>query len=72
MKRWLNVSVDCIYVRFVLELWRDASMHAKVVAIYIRGYWHGFKCFDEFLINLLIFEFVQDLLSESEMLCHCS
>lgn len=47
-------------------------MHAKVVSIDIGGDGHGFEAADESLVDVLIVEFLKDLRSEREVLCHSS
>ena len=45
-------------------------MHAEIVSIDISSDWHGLETLNELLIDLLLFVLLEDLLSESEMLCH--
>ena len=70
LERGLNVPIDGVDVGLGLELWRDAAVHAQVVAIHVSSNGHGFKRFNELLVDLLVFELVQNLLSEGEVLGH--
>ena len=48
-------------------------MHTEIVTIHISSDWKGLKRFDKQLIDLFIaIIFIQNLFSESKMLCHGS
>lgn len=70
LKRWLNEPVDVVDVRLGVELWRNATVHAKVVPVDIGSDGHGFEALDEKLVDLLIVELLKDFRPESEMLRH--
>jgi hypothetical protein len=69
MQRGLNKSIDVVDVRFLVQIWRDSTMHAKVVSIYVSSYWQGIKRLNEKLVDLL-FELLKDFQPKSKVFRH--
>jgi len=69
VQRGFNKSIDVVDVRFLVQVWRDSSMHAKVVSVYVSGDWQRIKRLNEKLVDLL-FELLKDFQSKSKVFRH--
>jgi hypothetical protein len=69
MKRGFNTSIDVVDVRFLVQVWRDSSMHAKIVSIYVGSDWQRIEGLNEKLVDLL-FELLKDFQPKSKVFRH--
>jgi len=68
----LNKSIDGVNVTLALQLRGNSTMHAQIVTVDVGRDGHGLESVNEFLVDVLLSELLEDLTPEGEVLSHCS
>ena len=70
LERGFFETIDAIDIGGALELWRNTTMHAKVITVDVSSDRHRFEALDEEVVDVLIMELLKDFRPEGEVLCH--